>query len=92
MLDIYIVPHVNILYTQIRNRTLIHYFSPYLVLFLLAELSSQYETDCANRPSTPSKASANGDASTSDRVSSPGRTVSGASGAFVLVNRRVHTS
>nr|CAD7577418.1 unnamed protein product [Timema californicum] len=26
----YIAPHVNALYTQIRNRALIQYFSPYL--------------------------------------------------------------
>lgn len=30
LLDIYIAPHVNKLYTQIRNRALIQYFSPYL--------------------------------------------------------------
>lgn len=30
LLDIYIAPHVNNLYTQIRNRALIQYFSPYL--------------------------------------------------------------
>ncbi|XP_057672464.1 COP9 signalosome complex subunit 1 isoform X1 [Diorhabda carinulata] len=30
LLDMYIAPHVNILYTQIRNRALIQYFSPYL--------------------------------------------------------------
>ncbi|XP_015174582.1 PREDICTED: COP9 signalosome complex subunit 1 [Polistes dominula] len=30
LLDIYIAPHVNVLYTQIRNRALIQYFSPYL--------------------------------------------------------------
>lgn len=29
-LDMYIAPHVNTLYTQIRNRALIQYFSPYL--------------------------------------------------------------
>lgn len=28
-LDMYIAPHVNTLYTQIRNRALIQYFSPY---------------------------------------------------------------
>ena len=28
--DIYIAPHINTLYTQIRNRALIQYFSPYL--------------------------------------------------------------
>lgn len=28
-LDMYIAPHVNALYTQIRNRALIQYFSPY---------------------------------------------------------------
>lgn len=30
LLDMYIAPHVNVLYTQIRNRALIQYFSPYL--------------------------------------------------------------
>lgn len=30
LLDMYIAPHVNTLYTQIRNRALIQYFSPYL--------------------------------------------------------------
>lgn len=30
MLDMYIAPHVHTLYTQIRNRALIQYFSPYL--------------------------------------------------------------
>lgn len=30
LLDMYIAPHVNKLYTQIRNRALIQYFSPYL--------------------------------------------------------------
>ncbi|XP_066598723.1 COP9 signalosome complex subunit 1 isoform X2 [Prorops nasuta] len=30
LLDMYIAPHVNSLYTQIRNRALIQYFSPYL--------------------------------------------------------------
>ena len=30
VLDIYIAPHINTLYTQIRNRALIQYFSPYL--------------------------------------------------------------
>ncbi|XP_051163103.1 COP9 signalosome complex subunit 1 isoform X1 [Leptopilina boulardi] len=30
LLDMYIAPHVNNLYTQIRNRALIQYFSPYL--------------------------------------------------------------
>lgn len=30
MLDMYIAPHVLALYTQIRNRALIQYFSPYL--------------------------------------------------------------
>ncbi|KAF4524160.1 hypothetical protein B566_EDAN010615 [Ephemera danica] len=30
LLDMYIAPHVNILYSQIRNRALIQYFSPYL--------------------------------------------------------------
>lgn len=30
LLDIYLAPHVNKLYTQIRNRALIQYFSPYL--------------------------------------------------------------
>ncbi|XP_014223836.1 COP9 signalosome complex subunit 1 isoform X1 [Trichogramma pretiosum] len=30
LLDMYIAPHVNMLYTQIRNRALIQYFSPYL--------------------------------------------------------------
>ncbi|XP_033211755.1 COP9 signalosome complex subunit 1 isoform X2 [Belonocnema kinseyi] len=30
LLDMYIAPHVNGLYTQIRNRALIQYFSPYL--------------------------------------------------------------
>lgn len=30
LLDMYIAPHVNALYTQIRNRALIQYFSPYL--------------------------------------------------------------
>ena len=30
LLDLYIAPHVNTLYTQIRNRALIQYFSPYL--------------------------------------------------------------
>ncbi|KAL3285246.1 hypothetical protein HHI36_019356 [Cryptolaemus montrouzieri] len=30
LLDIYIAPHINNLYTQIRNRALIQYFSPYL--------------------------------------------------------------
>ncbi|XP_077272434.1 COP9 signalosome subunit 1b [Temnothorax americanus] len=30
LLDMYIAPHVNLLYTQIRNRALIQYFSPYL--------------------------------------------------------------
>lgn len=29
LLDMYIAPHINILYTQIRNRALIQYFSPY---------------------------------------------------------------
>ncbi|KFM79956.1 COP9 signalosome complex subunit 1, partial [Stegodyphus mimosarum] len=29
LLDMYLAPHVNILYTQIRNRALIQYFSPY---------------------------------------------------------------
>lgn len=29
LLDMYIAPHVNNLYTQIRNRALIQYFSPY---------------------------------------------------------------
>ncbi|CAD6201392.1 GSCOCG00000195001-RA-CDS [Cotesia congregata] len=30
LLDMYIAPHVTLLYTQIRNRALIQYFSPYL--------------------------------------------------------------
>ncbi|KAG5678480.1 hypothetical protein PVAND_008150 [Polypedilum vanderplanki] len=30
LLDLFIAPHVNKLYTQIRNRALIQYFSPYL--------------------------------------------------------------
>lgn len=30
LLEMYIAPHVNALYTQIRNRALIQYFSPYL--------------------------------------------------------------
>lgn len=30
LLDMYIAPHINSLYTQIRNRALIQYFSPYL--------------------------------------------------------------
>lgn len=30
LLDMYLAPHVNTLYTQIRNRALIQYFSPYL--------------------------------------------------------------
>lgn len=30
LLDMYIAPHVNALYTQIRNRALIQYFSPYV--------------------------------------------------------------
>ncbi|XP_012273585.1 COP9 signalosome complex subunit 1 isoform X2 [Orussus abietinus] len=30
LLDMYIAPHVNVLYTEIRNRALIQYFSPYL--------------------------------------------------------------
>lgn len=30
LLDMYIAPHVNTLYTKIRNRSLIQYFSPYL--------------------------------------------------------------
>ncbi|XP_044760354.1 COP9 signalosome complex subunit 1 [Coccinella septempunctata] len=30
LLDLYIAPHVNNLYTRIRNRALIQYFSPYL--------------------------------------------------------------
>ncbi|XP_031571360.1 COP9 signalosome complex subunit 1-like [Actinia tenebrosa] len=30
MLDIYLAPHVNTLYSQIRKRALIQYFSPYL--------------------------------------------------------------
>lgn len=30
LLDIYLAPHVNVLYTKIRNRALIQYFSPYL--------------------------------------------------------------
>lgn len=30
LLDMYIAPHVNNLYTKIRNRALIQYFSPYL--------------------------------------------------------------
>jgi len=30
LLDMYIAPHVYLLYTQIRNRALIQYFSPYL--------------------------------------------------------------
>lgn len=30
LLDMYIAPHINNLYTQIRNRALIQYFSPYL--------------------------------------------------------------
>lgn len=30
LLDMYIAPHVNNLYTEIRNRALIQYFSPYL--------------------------------------------------------------
>ncbi|EFA00464.1 COP9 signalosome complex subunit 1 [Tribolium castaneum] len=30
LLDMYIAPHINTLYTQIRNRALIQYFSPYL--------------------------------------------------------------
>ncbi|XP_026480669.1 COP9 signalosome complex subunit 1-like isoform X2 [Ctenocephalides felis] len=29
LLDMYLAPHVNALYTQIRNRALIQYFSPY---------------------------------------------------------------
>lgn len=30
LLDMYIAPHVNMLYSKIRNRALIQYFSPYL--------------------------------------------------------------
>ncbi|XP_070579826.1 COP9 signalosome complex subunit 1-like isoform X4 [Ptychodera flava] len=30
LLDMYLAPHVNTLYTQIRNRALIQYFSPYM--------------------------------------------------------------
>lgn len=30
LLDMYLAPHLNTLYTQIRNRALIQYFSPYL--------------------------------------------------------------
>lgn len=30
LLDMYIAPHVNTLYLQIRNRAIIQYFSPYL--------------------------------------------------------------
>ncbi|XP_059476353.1 COP9 signalosome complex subunit 1 isoform X2 [Neocloeon triangulifer] len=30
LLDMYIAPHVNTLYSQIRNRALIQYFSPYM--------------------------------------------------------------
>lgn len=30
LLDMYLAPHINTLYTQIRNRALIQYFSPYL--------------------------------------------------------------
>ncbi|KAL9699230.1 hypothetical protein quinque_002671 [Culex quinquefasciatus] len=30
LLDMYIAPHVNSLYTQIRNRALVQYFSPYM--------------------------------------------------------------
>ncbi|XP_061191413.1 COP9 signalosome complex subunit 1-like isoform X1 [Saccostrea echinata] len=30
LLDMYLAPHVNVLYTQIRNRALCQYFSPYL--------------------------------------------------------------
>lgn len=30
LLDMYLAPHVNMLYTQIRNRALIQYFSPYV--------------------------------------------------------------
>lgn len=30
LLDMYIAPHINNLYTEIRNRALIQYFSPYL--------------------------------------------------------------
>lgn len=35
LLDMYLAPHVNVLYTQIRNRALIQYFSPYLSADLL---------------------------------------------------------
>jgi len=30
MLDMYISPHVNTLYSQIRNKALVQYFSPYM--------------------------------------------------------------
>ena len=30
LLDLYLAPHVRTLYTQIRNRALIQYFSPYV--------------------------------------------------------------
>ncbi|XP_069125139.1 COP9 signalosome complex subunit 1-like [Argopecten irradians] len=30
LLDLYLAPHVNVLYSQIRNRALCQYFSPYL--------------------------------------------------------------
>jgi len=30
MLDMYLAPHINTLYSQIRNRALVQYFSPYV--------------------------------------------------------------
>ncbi|XP_022089317.1 COP9 signalosome complex subunit 1-like isoform X2 [Acanthaster planci] len=40
LLDMYLAPHVNTLYSQIRNRALIQYFSPYVSADLLKMAAS----------------------------------------------------
>ncbi|XP_064407126.1 COP9 signalosome complex subunit 1-like [Halichondria panicea] len=43
MLDMYLVPHMDMLYTMIRNRALIQYFSPYLSVDL-HKMASAFNT------------------------------------------------
>ncbi|XP_071504850.1 COP9 signalosome complex subunit 1-like, partial [Diadema antillarum] len=46
LLDMYLAPHVSILYSQIRNRALIQYFSPY-VSADLNKMASAFNTSVA---------------------------------------------
>ncbi|KAM7302840.1 COP9 signalosome complex subunit 1 [Ixodes scapularis] len=46
LLDLYLAPHVSTLYTQIRNRALIQYFSPYLSADM-TKMASAFNTTVA---------------------------------------------